>query len=143
MSWSYKIALLYIGFVVIILSLVFGAVKQDFDLVTPSYYAEELTYEARIQAQRNAQALTEHPAVALGAGSVTITFPQQLIGATGEVVMFHPQFASNDIKAPIKLDANGAMTISVAGKPLGKWRLKMTYNVGQTPYYEETVLVVQ
>jgi hypothetical protein len=39
-SWGYKIAALYIGFVLLVLFMVFMAMQQKIELVSPDYYAK-------------------------------------------------------------------------------------------------------
>jgi len=43
MNWGLKITLLYVGFVAMILTLVFKASGEKVDLVTKDYYAQEET----------------------------------------------------------------------------------------------------
>ena len=57
MNWGWKIALLFSGFVLFILFLVFKSVQQDFYLVSKDYYKQEIEYQKVIDGMKNAQLL--------------------------------------------------------------------------------------
>ena len=51
MNWGYKILFVYIAFIAGILLMVFKSSTQKRDLVTADYYAKELKYQERIDAE--------------------------------------------------------------------------------------------
>ena len=60
MNWGIRIAILYLGFMALILTLVFTCMNNGSELESRDYYARELKYQAQIDATSNANAL-EHP----------------------------------------------------------------------------------
>src|SRR5690606_1579223 len=80
LSWGTKIAALYIGFATLIVTLVAASMRQDFDLVTPDYYEQEINYQQVIDADKNLATLTEKVGIDIQSTSVNITFPSAFAG---------------------------------------------------------------
>ena len=59
MNWGARIALLYGGFVVLIVVLVTKSMREDFDLVSADYYNKELAYQNVIEAAKEQATLSE------------------------------------------------------------------------------------
>jgi len=53
MSWGKKITILYIGFVLLIVSMVTISASHKIELVSKDYYAQELDYQQKINAIRS------------------------------------------------------------------------------------------
>mgnify|MGYP003351831803 CR=1 FL=1 len=51
-NWGWRIVMLYGGFVVLILFLVYKTTTVKDDLVTPDYYAKELKYQEQLDKQK-------------------------------------------------------------------------------------------
>jgi hypothetical protein len=58
MNWGLRIVLVYIGFVAMILTLVFKARSEKIELVAPDYYEQEIVYQNRIEALQNMRSLS-------------------------------------------------------------------------------------
>ena len=58
-NWGYKIVLVYCVFVAGILYLVVQSSRQQMDLVTDDYYAQEIKYQEKIDQSKRASALSE------------------------------------------------------------------------------------
>ena len=57
-GWGTKITLLYLAFVVLIVTLVTKSMHQTFDLVSGDYYNQELKYQDVIDASKNQAGLS-------------------------------------------------------------------------------------
>lgn len=57
LNWGWRISILYSGFVVFMLFMVFKTTTVKDDLVTPDYYAKELEYQQHIDKQERANQL--------------------------------------------------------------------------------------
>lgn len=77
-NWGTKIALLYIGFVAMILTLVIMASNVKFDLVTKDYYNQELKFQDQINATANQRALSQPLQIKEANDQVTISFPPEV-----------------------------------------------------------------
>jgi hypothetical protein len=56
-SWGIKIAMLYCGFVALIIIMVSMAMNQKIDLVSKDYYEQELNYQKKIDKTNRSHAL--------------------------------------------------------------------------------------
>ena len=63
-SWGIKITMLYMAFVVLIVTMVVASSHQHFDLVSDKYYADEIVYQKTIDAGKK-------PVIIVGAGEHT------------------------------------------------------------------------
>ena len=59
MNWGHKILFLYLGFVILVMVMVFMAYRQDVPLVSDDYYEKELKYQDDIDQFKNAALLAE------------------------------------------------------------------------------------
>lgn len=55
LNWGAGIAVLYMGFVAMIVLLVVMSMRQKIDLVTDEYYAEELLFQGKIDKIKRAK----------------------------------------------------------------------------------------
>lgn len=143
MNWGHKIGLVYVGFVVFMLTLVVLCIKQkDIFLVTENYYSDELAYETRIQKVRNANALGNDLQILVknDVDSVNIDLTKKSIGSTGSVVFYRPSSEKMDFKIPMNLDYNGQQRIYTGKLADGLWTVKLEWeNAGQEYYKEQKI----
>ena len=140
MNWGHKIGLVYVGFVVFMLTLVVLCIKQkDIFLVTDNYYNDELNYESRIQKAKNANALGEGLQIEVkdAVDSVKIDLTSESVGSTGNIVFYRPSNQKMDYKVPINLDANGQQRISTSKLAGGLWTIKLEWQKAGKEYYKE------
>jgi len=78
MSWKYRIGLLYGGFVVMILILVFLAYTGKVELVDKNYYQKELNYQKTIDAKQRGYRYLSEFLVQQNEQELWITFPEHL-----------------------------------------------------------------
>jgi hypothetical protein len=146
MSWGYKIAAMYGGFVAFIISMVVVCVKQDdIHLVSKDYYKEEIAYQDQIDKLTNAKRLTGGVGVQYTTASqeVLLFLPQAMHQATGSVLFFRPADARKDQKVALQLNESGKQIISTRGLSKGLWKVKVQWTYQNIPYFNEQVLVVQ
>jgi len=140
MNWGHKITLVYVGFVVFMLTLVVLCIKQkDIFLVTENYYSDELAYETRIQKTRNANALGKDLQILVknNVDSVYLDLTKQSIGSIGSVVFYRPSSQKMDYKIPMNLDYNGQQKIYTGKLADGLWMVKLEWEKAGQEYYKE------
>ena len=76
-GWGWKIAVLYGGFVVLMVSLVVASNRQKFDLVSKTYYDDEIAFQKTLDAAKNQAGLSEAVSIHANKDSVTINFPAE------------------------------------------------------------------
>jgi hypothetical protein len=142
-SWGTKIAALYIGFVLLIGTMVFMCMNQKIDLVSSDYYEKELAFQGRIAEMNNANALTENITHNMDSEGITLQFPALFKGKTikGELYLFRPSDASKDIR--IALDLKDLKMLIPAEKlSKGMYKMQTSWSVDKTPYFTEETIVI-
>ena len=141
MHWGHKIALGYLGFVALIVTLVVLCVRQEMPLVAADYYRQELAYQQRIDQMENARRAPQPLGFDYDATArrAVVTFPA---GAVGEVHFFRPDDAHRDFRLAVAPDAHGRQVIDLAGRTAGLWRVKVAWRVDERTFYEERRVVL-
>lgn len=141
-NWGYKIAFVYIGFVLFMLALVWRTMQEKVELVTKDYYAQELTYQDKIDRIQNAKSLKEQITWELGSQSVKIVFPSEFAGKeiSGSVLFFRPSDSAKDISIKLRPDANGIMNIKNSNFIPGVYRMQIEWTVEGKNYFSEAVI---
>ncbi len=142
-NWGYKIAVVYLIFVAGILYLVVLSSRQEVDLVTTDYYAQELRYQEKIDQRARAEKLSEPVRFSLEPGAVRIRFPKEFEGKEikGDVLLYYPADSKKDIHASIQAVNNG-MTLAIPEKRSGMHILQVSWQSGnQTYYFEENLFI--
>jgi len=140
-NWGAKIAILYISFVALIVTLVVSSMHQKFDLVSNDYYNQEIAYQHVIDASKNQAALSAPISLLKHDNDVTITFPPDFKGAniTGTIQFYSPVDASLDRKFDIAT-ANNSMAINSKELRKTNYKVKISWLANGKNYYQETAL---
>ncbi len=140
-NWGAKIALLYGGFVALIVVLVAGSMRQDFDLVAPDYYSQEIKYQQVIDAGKNQAALSSPVSVHANETMVSIDFPAEFANKTmnGTIQFYSPVNAAWD--KTVKME-NTSNSVSVPRSELHSttYTIKINWEADGKKYYQETSL---
>lgn len=143
-SWGHKIAALYIAFVIMVLFMVYLAMNQRIELVTPDYYAKELKFQQEIDAINNAGMLSANVQVEIQNKAVVIVFPEEMknIEIKGEALMFRPSDSSLDISFPLELNTDGKMLLKSEKFKTGLYKLIVKWTAGGKYYQSEHTVVL-
>lgn len=143
-GWGTRIAVLYGGFVIMMVTLVTLSIKQDFSLVSDEYYKEELAYQNTIDASRNSSALSEPATVSAYTKEVVVRFPQEFAGnsVAGTVHFYSPVATALDRKFDILL-SNNSMHIDRQQLAGSRYVVKLSWKANDKTYYQETDLNLQ
>ena len=140
-GWGWKIAILYGGFMIIILSLVIGSTRQSFDLVSADYYGEEIAYQKVIDAGKNQASLSQPISIHANAKTVSIDFPAEFKdkALSGNVQFYSPVNSKWDKKFALTKEGN---TVNIDRSQLRNTRytLKISCKVDGKDYYQESEL---
>lgn len=140
-SWGTKIAMLYSGFVVLILSLVIGTNFRKSELIADDYYQQELTYQQKIDAAAATATLKETVTVSADATSVLIRFPEAFSGqaVTGSIHFYAPSSAKADRVIPVQSN-NGIMTVDRSKLAAVMYEVQISWSVNGKAYYQSVPL---
>lgn len=119
MNWGKGLALSLIAFAGMMAAFGIASARRTEQLVTDEYYAEELRYQERIDAQGRATALSTPVSMRIADDRLELRFPPELAGKriTGTLMLLRP----NDARADRKLDVLADSTGTFISAPLQLW----------------------
>ena len=139
MSWGWKITTVYVTFVIGILTLVFKARSERVDLVSTDYYAQELAYSQRLEAQRNAATLSAFPSAVLNDDGLDILLPAECFTATElKLHVYCPSNAAND--RLYTLEPKPRQQLSTSDLMIGIYIIKWSFRIGDKSFYYEQAI---
>ncbi|MEI8279214.1 MAG: FixH family protein [Bacteroidota bacterium] len=139
LGWGWKIAVLYGGFVALILVLVIASNYQKIDLVSSKYYDAELAYQKVIDADKNQTALSMPVNIHANESAVSIEFPEMFKdkAITGDIEFYAPVNSEWDRNFQINTQNNIA-TILRSSLRNTRYTVKVSYKVDGKDYYQES-----
>lgn len=143
MNWGFRITLLYTSFVAFMLFMVFAAARQDFQLVTEDYYAEELSFDEQITATHLATSLADPLKVEPDWTSklLKVQWPSDQAAIEGTITFYKPDNADEDQLVAAN-PAGGDQEISLAGFRHGRWSVKVDWQANGVRYFHEESLFI-
>src|SRR3954452_2338030 len=143
LNWGWALTLVFIAFATYIGILVYKCTQQKLDLVSSDYYNEELKYQDKIDGMQNAKQLTPVQLVQTSDG-LSLQLPKELNGhaLTGQVWLYCPAHAALDYKAPLQVNNEGVMLIDKKKLADANYTVKITWEAGETKYYNEQPLTI-
>jgi len=139
MSWGTKIALLYSGFVLLVVSMVTLSIRQKIDLVAKDYYKQELDYQQRIDQSRRAAMPGEQVQWQIGKSNLVLQFPQGR-AVKGTAYFYRPSDAARDRTIPLAVDTTGTASIPLAGIGSGMYKLQVQWERKGETFFREGVI---
>ncbi|MBS1740194.1 MAG: FixH family protein [Bacteroidetes bacterium] len=140
-NWGARIAILYLGFVALVVTLVFMSMKHDTQLVTKDYYQDEIKYQEVIDAGKNQAALSSPVGFSVNNENVTILLPVEFSDkiVKGDVQFYSAVNAAWDEHFPI--DGQSTTFIIPRSKlhPT-RYKVKLRWESEAKTYYQETDL---
>lgn len=139
LNWGWKIAILYGGFVILILALVIGSFRQHFDLVSKDYYGEELAYQKVLDASKNQASLSSPILIHADEKSVVFDFPSEFRSKVlaGDIQFYSPVNATWDRE--FKIDArDNSFTIQRSTLRNTRYTIKISCSANGKSYYQES-----
>jgi len=141
MSWGIKITVLYLGFVAIILTLVFTCLRHKTELEHKDYYAKEIKFQGQIDATENSNRLHHPIAYRIMDRSVQITLPKEVLSENlkGTIFFLRPSDASRDKNIVLAADEDGLQMID-PGFIRGVYKMQISFTSQGKSYYKEAVI---
>jgi hypothetical protein len=125
---------------------VYRSVKEGFDLVSPDYYNKEIKYQQQIDKMQNTLSLKDKPVPVYNKENqkIEIKFPIDSGNSkiSGDIVFFKPDNAALDFKVEINPGENNVQEINAATIRKGFWKVKTSWYVNTTSYYQEDNLFI-
>ena len=143
MNWGYKILFVYVAFVAGILLMVFKSSTQKTDLVTTDYYAKELKYQERIDAEKRTQALSATVKYEIINQQMLISFPKEFTGKpiTGTILLYCPSDNNKDVEQKFSTTA-ATFIMPLPVKNKGLHEVQISWQANGNSYYFENKLIL-
>lgn len=144
MNWGTKITILYIGFVILIVSLVFISATNKSELVAKDYYEQELRYQDRIDALNNEKQLEVTINYEIVDQFIVLDFLKSEIKKDfkGEILFFRPSDATKDLKIDLVFDEEGEQIISKSKLSKGVYKICISWQNDKKSFYKEAIIKI-
>jgi hypothetical protein len=140
MSWGKGIVIAFIAFALFIGALVTVCVRQDINLVSKNYYAEELMYQEQIDRLNNAAALTERPSIVIRAGNLEVWFEGFEKFEEGELVLTRPSDPRYDAKFTVNAGSDPVRVFDLSRYPNGLYNTALRWKMdGKEFLFQESI----
>lgn len=138
-NWGTRILLLYAGFVMLIVTLVYKSMRTDFDLVSNDYYNEELKYQDIIDAGKNQSRLSAPVQIDATVSTTTFHFPAEFDNTKmkGTAHFYSAVNQKWDKLYSIEI-VNGNSIIYTNDLKPASYLVKLHWTNNDLPYYQET-----
>ncbi|MCK5782537.1 MAG: FixH family protein [Flavobacteriales bacterium] len=138
-NWGHGISIVLVIFVVTVAGVVILISTDDtynHELVSETYYEDELKYQEEIDKVKNASKLETKLTYRISKEGVLITFPSdfEYTKVSGIINMKRPSKMILDFSMPIKLDENFQMLIPAEKAIKGKWLLVIDWKVDEQEF---------
>lgn len=142
LNWGHGIVIAFVLFCTFVVTIVVRSFQEDFDLVSETYYQDELEYQDRIDRQMNLKASGKELAINQNDSQVVMIFPEEFSSAEGTVRFYYPSKALFDKEFEIKIDDNQqAFDKSELAK--GRYKVEVSWNIDEEAYYQEEELFLR
>jgi hypothetical protein len=141
-NWGTKIFLLYAGFVLLIGVLVWKSTHTKIDLVTEDYYAQELTFQKKLDAENATAGLANKPVMTVMPEAIMIFFPQEFAGKAiqADLQLYNPANAALDKTFTGIQATEGKLKIERKDLPAARYIGKLNWKCEGKTYYQEAPL---
>lgn len=143
-SWGYKIIFIYTVFVLGILTMVFLSAKENRDLVSENYYAEEIAYQQVIDQSSKTAALSAPVELIAAPSQLIIQLPKEFYGwqTNGEWTLYYAADKERDLTGNIHTK-NAKHSVALPTDATGQYLFKMHWKVDNKEYYFEKNIFLQ
>ncbi|MFA0964902.1 FixH family protein [Roseivirga sp. BDSF3-8] len=136
-NWGHGIALFFSCFVGFMVFLAVKSHSVNIDLEAEDYYARELAYQAHMEKKHNAESLSTAPEVRQEGHTLVVTFPEDGVPDTGELLLFRPSDKQYDREVALRPSKGTTRTLNVDGLPGGRYRLQLDWERAGVAYFTE------
>ncbi|MEP4533455.1 MAG: FixH family protein [Cyclobacteriaceae bacterium] len=143
MTWPRGIILSFVLFCSFVIWIVIQAFQENIDLVSDTYYQDELVYQDRIDQRTNLHESGLSVAVEQTADEVVFTFPKSFSDAEGKINFYNPKNALFDKSFDIKPGEDGLQQIDKSQLVKGRYKVKVSWQSAGKGYFEENEIFIK
>lgn len=142
-NWGHNIVVAFVLFCGFVIYIVVRAFQQNIDLVSDTYYLEELAYQQRIDQRSNLAHSGLEVQLKQTAGEVILQFPKTFASATGEIHFYHPSRELFDKRYEIVLNADNQQPIGKHELVKGRYKVKINWVAEDKAYFQEAEIFLK
>ncbi len=143
-NWGTGITITFIVCASLMLLLVYKTTTVDLDMAEPDYYSQELKFNEKLKAIKNANALSAPIAVTQNEQIIKINVPHECIhNASGEILLYRPSSVKHDLLLAFDPDSNGDIFIEKGQLQKGIYKLKADWEMKGKSYHQEQSFFVE
>lgn len=145
MNWGYKILVVLILFLVGMGAMLTIAMQQKNEMMDSDYYVKELKHQELIDAANNLNALDEAMRIADTLDQIMIKIPDLAAHSieNGFIEFIRPSDQTKDLKLALRPNQFGQQFVSKQTLSRGQYLIRVSWRVGDKPYYNEQSYFVQ
>ena len=141
---------LFIGaasFMLFIIALVIGCMKQDYFLVAKDYYRQEINYQEHIDKVNKTHSTKKEVNFENKANNGYVKFhfshlTEKKHDVAGKITFFRPSDARKDVIVPIDLNKKNQQAINIKSLDKGLWKVKVDWTEEGEAYYNDFTLIM-
>jgi len=139
MNWGNKLLIAILLFIGMMGYLVYRSVSTRYELVSETYYNDELAYQQTIDGASRAYLLSALPTVMRADKQIEIRLPEEMKGTatTGTIHFYCPVDAAKDKLFPLQTDTSGLQFLPSTDVTAGKYIIKIRWEKDRQHYYAE------
>lgn len=143
MNFGNKIVILYLSFVSLIVTLVTLCYKQDVELVSSDYYAQEIQFQEKIDASTNAKNSAYTINHLVSKKEIILTADSTLLSEDfkGTIILFRPSDSKMDVSYVMNFK-NQQQIIETKALTHGVYKLQLSWVSNSVPYFKEEVIFI-
>ncbi|MEM9835283.1 MAG: FixH family protein [Bacteroidota bacterium] len=140
--WGHGIFTFYATFAVVLIMAVIKSTTYDNSLVADDYYARDINYQQEYDRIQNAALLDVAPELKYQRDEIYLSFPDQLVAAKGEALLYRP--SSNRFDRSLVISGKQqAYRLPTQQLPMGRYRLIVEWEMKGRDYQHEFDVVLQ
>ena len=145
LNWGKRIAVLYIGFVILVLAMVILAMTKETELVSENYYEKEIKYQEQIDKEKRTNELNGKVKIEYSGSYILIKFPStyNLKDIKGTINFYRPSDESKDFKLNIEPKENGEQKVITNKILKGIWKVRLNWTMDGKEYYSEESMRIE
>jgi hypothetical protein len=140
MNFGKWIVVAFVLFAAFIGTLVTVCVNQDVNLVSKTYYKDELAYQDQIVRISNTQQLVDKPVIAKTEKGLEIKFQADANISKGEMKLFCPSNPEMDRSYSLALDGSNKQAFDISTLKSGMYKAKLLWTMEGKEYFVEEVI---
>jgi nitrogen fixation protein FixH len=139
LNWGFGVIVAFVGFISFIMYFVISMSsnnKYSHDLVASDYYKQELNYQKKIDATKNAKNLKENIKIERVKKGLKIVFPKEFNAKNikGKVFLYRPSNKQLDFEMPIAVSDSSYLLMPDKRLLDGRWNIIVDWTYNEQSY---------